>query len=69
MPKKCPNHQSQKGLCKKPTKLQFLQILTRKISMLKTRYESTEVDRWTLLHVPSETFWSTSSAIHQIVEI
>ena len=33
------------------------------------RYESTEVDRRTWLHVPSGTPWSTSSDTHQVVEI
>ena len=37
--------------------------------MLSKRYESTEVDRWTWLHVPSGTHWSTSSDTHQVVEI
>ena len=37
--------------------------------MLSKRYESTEVDRRTWLHVPSETPWSTSSDTHQVVEI
>ena len=37
--------------------------------MLFKRYESTEVDRRTWLHVPSGTPWSTSSDTHQVVEI
>ena len=37
--------------------------------MLSKRYESTEVDRTTWLHVPSGTHWSTSSDTHQVVEI
>ena len=37
--------------------------------MLSKRYESTEVDRRTWLHVPSGTNWSTSSDTHQVVEI
>ena len=37
--------------------------------MLSKRYESTEVDRRTWLHVPSGTHWSTSSDTHQVVEI
>ena len=37
--------------------------------MLSKRYESTEVDGRTWLHVPSETHWSTSSDTHQVVEI
>ena len=37
--------------------------------MLSKRYESTEVDRRTWLHVPSGTHWSTSSETHQVVEI
>ena len=36
--------------------------------MLPKRYESTEVDRSTWLHVPSGTLWSTSSDTHQVVE-
>ena len=37
--------------------------------MLSKCYESTEVDRRTGLHVPSETHWSTSSDTQQVVEI
>ena len=38
--------------------------------MLSKRYESTEIDRWNMLHVPSGTHWSTSSDTHQVqVEI
>ena len=37
--------------------------------MLSKRYESTEVERTTWLHVPSWTHWSTSSDTHQVVEI
>ena len=37
--------------------------------MLSKRYESTEVERRTWLHVPSGTPWSTSSDTHQVVEI
>ena len=37
--------------------------------MLQKRYESTEVDRRTWLHVSSRTHWSTSSDTHQVVEI
>ena len=40
-----------------------------KFLMLSKRYESTEVDRRTWLHVPSGTHWSTSSDTHQVVEI
>ena len=36
--------------------------------MLSKRYEPTEVDRRTWLHVPSGTPWSTSSDTHQVVE-
>ena len=32
-------------------------------------YESTEVNRRTMLHVPSGTPWSNSSDTHQVVEI
>ena len=34
--------------------------------MLSKRYESTEIDRRTWLHVPSGTHWSTSSDTHQV---
>ena len=37
--------------------------------MFSNRYESTEVDRSTWLHVPSGTHWSTNSDTHQVVEI
>ena len=37
--------------------------------MLSKRYESTEVDRRTWLHVPSGNRWTTSSDTHQVVEI
>ena len=57
------------GWCIKPLKLQFQSILTRKILMLSKRYESTEVDRRTWLHVPLGTRGSTSSETHQVVEI
>ena len=42
--------------------------MTENFDVLK-RYESTEVDRRTWLHVPSGTPWSTSSDTHQVVEI
>ena len=37
--------------------------------MLSKRYESTEVNRRTWLHVPSWTPWSTSSDTQQVVEM
>ena len=37
--------------------------------MLSIRFKSTEVDRRTWLHVPSETPWSTSSDTHQVDKI
>ena len=37
--------------------------------MLSKRYESTEVDRRSWLHVPSGTLWSISSDTHQVVEL
>ena len=52
-----------------PQNYNFNQFKTRKILMLSKRYESTEVDRRTWLHVPSGTHWSTSSDTHQVVEI
>ena len=52
-----------------PQNYNFHQILkTENFDALK-RYESTEVDRRTWLHVPSGTHWSTSSDTHQVVEI
>ena len=36
--------------------------------MLSKHYESTKVDRRTLLHVPSETDWSTSSDTNLVVK-
>ena len=69
VPKVSKQAESQKGLCNKPTELQFQSILTRRILMLSKRYESTKVDRRTWLHVPSGTHWSTSSDIHQVVDI
>ena len=52
-----------------PQQLQFQCILTRKSFILSKRYESTEFDRRTWLHVPSGTHWSTSSNTHQVLEI
>ena len=52
-----------------PQNYNFNQFLTREILMLSKRYESTEVDRRTWLHVPSGTHWFTSSDTHQVVEI
>ena len=37
--------------------------------MLSKRFEPTEVDRRTWLHVHSGTLWSTSSDTHQVVGI
>ena len=37
--------------------------------MLSKRYESTEVDRRTWIHVPSGSHLSNSSDSHQVVEI
>ena len=52
-----------------PQKYNFNQFVTRKMLMLSNRYESTEVDRRTWLHVPSGTTWSTSNDTHQVVYI
>ena len=46
----------------------FNQLL-REILMLSKRYESTEVDSRTWLHVPSRTLWSISSDTHQVAKI
>ena len=51
MPKKCQNKLKRKK--RLFNKLQFQSILTTEIVMLSKRYESTEVDRRTWLHVPS----------------
>ena len=69
MPQKSRNKLKPKGMFYKPTKLQFKSIGTQKIMKLLKRYESTEVDRRTWLHVPTGTHWSTSSDTHQVVEI
>ena len=37
--------------------------------MLQKRYESTEVDRRTWLHVDSGTHWSNNSDTNQVVEM
>ena len=52
-----------------PQKNKFQSIFTREILMLSKRYESTEVDRRTWLHVPSGPHWSTRSDTHQEVKI
>ena len=52
-----------------PKTYNFNKFSGRTILMLSKRYESTEVDRRTWLHVPSGTHWSTSSDTHQVVEI
>ena len=36
---------------------------------MPSKYEPTEVDRRTWLHVPSGTLWSNSSDTNQVVEI
>ena len=51
-----------------PQNYNFNQILTENFHAHK-RYGSTEVERRTLLHVPSGTPLSTSSDTHQVVEI
>ena len=51
-----------------PQNYNFNQFYTDNFDALK-RYESTEVDRRTWLHVSSGTHWSTSSDTHQVVEI
>ena len=65
MPPKVPNYIEAKldGVTN-PHNYNCKQFKTRKILMLSKRYESTEVDRRTLLHVPSGTPWSTSSDTH-----
>ena len=46
-----------------PQNYNFNQFQTRKILMLSKRYESTEVNRRTWLHVPSGIHWSTSRGL------
>ena len=69
MTRKCLKKVIQKGWCNKPTKLQYQAILIRKISMLSKRYESTEVDRRTWLHVLFGTNWTTNSDTYHFVVI
>ena len=52
-----------------PQNYNFNQFYTEKKLMLSKRYESTEVNRRTWLHVPTGTHWSTSSDTRQVVEI
>ena len=52
-----------------PQNYNFNQILIRETWLLSKRYESTEVDRRTWLHVPSGILWSTSSDTNKVVEI
>ena len=47
----------------------FSQFKTRKNLILSKRYESTEVNRRTWIHVPSGTHWSIGSDTHQVVDI
>ena len=51
-----------------PQNYNFKHFYTKNLDALK-RYDSTEVDRRTWLHVPWGTHWSTSSDTHQVVEI
>ena len=69
MPKRTKTRKIQKGWCNKPTKRQLQGSLNTENLMLPKRHESTEADRRTWPHVPSETPWSTSSDTHQEVEI
>ena len=71
MSKKCRDKLKPKGMINvlNPQNYTFNSILTQNILMLLKRYESTEVDRRTWLHVPSGTLWSTSSDTQQVVEI
>ena len=65
---KVPKKAEAKRDCVIHPKIQFQSILIRKM-MLSKRYESTEVDRRTWLHLPSGIHWSTSSDTHQEIEI
>ena len=60
-PKRAETSWSQNGWCKKTHKITISNNLnTENLDALK-RYESTEVDRRTWLHVPSGTHWSQRS--------
>ena len=70
MTKKCQNKLKPIGMVLLTHKITIsVNLKHGKNYMLSKRYESTEVDRRTWLHVPSGTHWSTSSDTHQIVEI
>ena len=68
MTKKCQKQAEAKRDGVKTLKITIsVDFITVNFDALK-RYESTEVDRRTWLHVPSGTLWSTSSDTHQVVE-
>ena len=55
MIQKCQNKLKRKGIVKLTHTITISIKLTRKILMFSKRYESTDVDRRTWLHVPSGT--------------
>ena len=68
-PKSAKTSCNQKGWCSNPTKLQISINFNTENFDARKRYESTQVDRRTWLHVLSGTHWSTSSYTHQVVEL
>ena len=69
MPQKCQIKLKPNGMVQLTHKITIsVNFNTENFDALK-RYESTEVERRTWLHVPSGTPWSTSSDTHQVVEI
>ena len=69
MPQKCQNPaKAKRGGVINPQNYNSVNFYTENFDALK-RYESTEVDRRTWLHVPSGTPLSTGSDTHQVVEI
>ena len=60
MPQKCRNKLKQNGMVYYTLELQFQSIFNTE-NFDARRYDSTEADHRTWLHVPSGTLWSTSS--------
>ena len=68
MPQKCQIKLKPNGRVQYTHKITILVNFNTEIFYAFKRYESTEVDRRTWLHVPSGTPWSNSSDTHQVVE-
>ena len=69
MPKECQIKLKRKGMVQYTHKITIPVNLNAENFDALRRYQSTEVDRRTWLHMPSGTPWSTSSDTHQVVEI